>query len=121
MPKRKRNHQFNLRISDYELQLFAQKHSASGLSKTDYFVKMLNSSVIKVYDFNKTAAQLYSELRKIGVNINQIAYLANAGFIPKAELEILNISALYSDVMTRLKEFLERPLVNARIENGGEL
>jgi hypothetical protein len=122
MPNRKRNQQFAVRISEDELRLFERKRSTSGLSKTDFFIKLLESSVIKVYNFNALAADIYLELRKIGTNLNQIAYHANAGKLPLAESQIRDIHSHYSEVMVRLKDFLERPLINARIfENSGEI
>jgi hypothetical protein len=120
MPNRKRNQQFAVRISESELSLFERKRSTSGLSKTDFFIKLLESSVIKVYNFNATAADIYFELRKIGTNLNQIAYHANAGKLPLAESQLRDIHAHYSEVMEKLKDFLERPLINARIFESGE-
>jgi hypothetical protein len=118
---RKRNHQFSIRISDSEQLLFNQKQTASGLNKTDFFIKMLNGSIIKVYSFDESIRIINSELRKIGVNLNQIAYYANSGYFPQAEQEIKNIFPLYAAIMTRLKEFLDRPLINARIvDKNGE-
>jgi len=117
---RKRKNYFAIRISDDEQNLWKQKQRASVLSKTEYFVKLLESSVIKVYNFNATAADIYFELRKIGTNLNQIAYHANAGKLPLAESQIRDIHSHYSEVMVRLKDFLERPLVNARIFESGE-
>jgi len=114
---RKRNHFFAIRLSDSEQSLFKQKQTASGLSKTDYFVKMLKGSVIKVYSFNDSLSTLYNELRKIGVNLNQIAYYANAGYFPQAEQEIRNIYSIYVTVMEKLKSFLDRPMINARVIN----
>jgi len=119
--KRKRNNYFAIRISDEELRLWEQKKQASGLKKTEYFMRLLKSSVIKVYRFNETLNLLYSELRKIGVNLNQIAYYCNAGYFPQAEREITMIYPHYADVMRKLKDFLDRPLINARIvESEGE-
>ena len=118
--KRKRNNYFAIRISDEELALWETKKQASGLKKTEYFIQLLKSSVIKVYRFNETLNLLYSELRKIGVNLNQIAYYANAGYFPQAEQEIRMIYPHYADVMRKLKDFLDRPLVNAEIIESGE-
>jgi hypothetical protein len=65
--------------------------------------------------FNDTVNSLYNELRKIGVNLNQIAALANSGRLPQAEIEIRNMLGVYNVVMVQLQAFLEKPLVNARI------
>ena len=115
--KRSRNNQLALRLSDSEMEMFNRKQNASGLSKTDFLVKMLKSSVIKVYSFNDTIKILFNELRKIGVNLNQIAYLANIGRDYEFKSELARMSQAYYDVIDRLKGFLERPLVNAYIIN----
>jgi hypothetical protein len=112
---RKRKNYFAIRISDDEQKLWNQKQKISGLSKTEYFIKLLKSSVIKVYFFSQEISEIHKDLRKIGVNLNQIAYHVNAGYFPQAELEIKNIYALYSAVMGSLKAFLDCPLINARI------
>jgi len=118
---RKRKNYFAIRISDSELNLWKQKQQISGLSKTEYFIKLLKNSVIKVYFFSEVITAIHKDLRKIGVNLNQIAYYVNAGYFPQAEQEIRNIYPLYSEVMERLKSFLDRPLINARIiESEGE-
>jgi hypothetical protein len=121
MANRIRNRPFSVRLTDGEYALWLKKHKVSGMSKTEYFVKLLKSSVIKVYFFSEVIAELCKELRKIGVNLNQIAVYANSGYFPQAEQEIKNIYPQYSAVMEKLKAFLECPLINARIiESEGE-
>lgn len=113
--KRSRNNQLALRLSDNEMEMFNKKQSASGLNKTDFLVKLLKNSVIKVYCFNDTIKIMFNELRKIGVNLNQIAYLANIGRDYEFKSELARMSEAYFSVMDRLKSFLEKPLVNAYI------
>lgn len=78
--KRSRSHQFAVRLSDSELALWNKKQAASGLGKTEYFIRLLKGSVIKVYCFDEALKVLFHELRKIGVNLNQVAFLANSGY-----------------------------------------
>lgn len=113
--KRTRNNQFAIRLSDSEIALFNKKQAASGLSKTDFFVKLLNNSKIKIYCFNEALKILYNELRRIGVNLNQIAYLANIGRDHEFKSELYRMSEAYFSVIDKLKCFLEKPLVNAYI------
>lgn len=115
--KRSRNNQLALRLSDNEMEMFNKKQSASKLSKTDFLVKLLKNSVIKVYCFNDTIKIVFNELRKIGVNLNQIAYLANIGRDYEFKSELARMSQAYYEVIDRLKGFLEKPLVNAYIIN----
>jgi len=49
MTNRTRNRPFSVRLTDGEYALWLRKHKASKLGKTDYFIRMLKSSVIKVY------------------------------------------------------------------------
>ena len=115
MKNRIRNHNFSVRLSDEEYLLFLKKQSASKLGNTDFFVSMLKNTTIKVYYFNETMNDLYRELRKIGVNLNQISMLANSGRLPEAEREIWNMRSYYNSVMKSLKSFLDKPLINAEI------
>ena len=115
MKNRTRNRNFSVRLSDEEYLLFLKKQSASKLGNTDFFVSMLNDTTIKVYYFNENMNDLYRELRKIGVNLNQISMLANSGRLPEAEREIWNMKSYYNSVMKSLKSFLDKPLINAEI------
>jgi len=69
----------------------------------------LQGSTIKVFYFSQAINSLYSELRKIGVNLNQIALLANSGYLQQAENEIASMHKSYTEVMERLKAFLDKP------------
>jgi ATP-dependent helicase/DNAse subunit B len=116
---RKRNRQFAIRITDDELALFNIKQSLAKLSKTDFFVGMVNDTKIISYQFTEQVHEIYHELRKLGVNLNQIATHANSGYFPQAESEIKDIFPLYESVMTALKSFLEKPLINAKFTDVG--
>ena len=111
--KRSRDNQFAVRLSDSELALWNKKQAASGLGKTEYFIRLLKGSVIKVYCFDEALKVLFHELRKIGVNLNQVAVLANSGYTYQAAQEFHSIQGAYFEVMERLKNFLDYPLVNA--------
>ena len=112
---RKRNKQFAIRLSDSELELWNSKQSASGLSKTDFFLKMLKSTRIKVYNFSDTLKALYNELRHIGINLNQVAYNVNITHYQAAEIEIDCMYSNYLEVMEKLKEFIDNPMINATV------
>ena len=112
---RKRDRQFAIRITEEEQALFNIKQSLSKLSKTDFFAQMVNDTVIKTYQFNAAIHEIHRDLRKVGVNLNQIAAHANSGYFPQAEQEIKQIFSLYESVMLSLKSFLEKPLINAII------
>ena len=117
---RNRNCQLSLRLSEKELALFERKCAATGFSKTEFLMKLLKSAKIQVFQFSDTIKILHSELRKIGVNLNQIAYLVNIGHDVQAKYELHQMTRQYEEVLDRLKHFLDAPLVNAQIISGGE-
>jgi hypothetical protein len=112
---RKRNNSFSILLSDEEQQLFDTKQRASGLNKTEFFVRMLKGSTIKVYYINETITPIFKELRHQGNNLNQIAIKANSGGSSKAESAMNNMINNYSIAIKKLIYFLEHPLLNAHI------
>ena len=112
---RKRNNQFAIRLSDSELALWNSKQSASGLGKTEFFLKMLKSTRIKVYSFNESLKLLYNELRHIGGNLNQAAYLVN---VDRFDVAVREIDAMYREfmnLMNKFQKFIDNPMINATI------
>ena len=112
---RKRNNQFAIRLSDSELALWNSKQSASGLGKTEFFLKMLKSTRIKVYSFNESLKLLYNELRHIGGNLNQAAYLVNVGGYPEAAIEIGAMYQEFMNLMNKFQKFIDNPMINATV------
>ena len=112
---RKRNNQFAIRLSDSELALWNSKQSASGLGKTEFFLKMLKSTRIKVYSFNESLKLLYNELRQIGGNLNQAAYLVNVGGYPEAAIEIGAMYQEFMNLMNKFQKFIDNPMINATV------
>ena len=112
---RKRNNQFAIRLSDSELALWNSKQSACGLGKTEFFLKMLKSTRIKVYSFNETLKALYNELRHIGVNLNQAAYLVNVDRFDVAAREIDAMYREFMNLMNKFQKFIDNPMINATV------
>ena len=112
---RKRNNQFAIRLSDSELALWNSKQSASGMGKTEFFLKMLKSTRIKVYSFNESLKHLYNELRHIGGNLNQAAYLVNVGGYPEAAIEIGAMYQEFMNLMNKFQKFIDNPMINATV------
>lgn len=112
---RNRNCQLSFRLSEKEIAAFKKRRIASGLSKTEFLLKLLRFSKIQVLRFGDSVKDLHYELRKIGVNLNQIAYFVNIGHDIQAKYELHRMSRQYEEVLDRLKHFLDAPLVNARI------
>ncbi|MBR1833727.1 MAG: mobilization protein [Ruminiclostridium sp.] len=112
---RKRNNQFAIRLSDSELALWNSKQSASGMGKTEFFLKMLKSTRIKVYSFNESLKLLYNELRHIGGNLNQAAYLVNVDRFDVAAREIDAMYQEFMNMMNKFQKFIDNPMINATI------
>ena len=112
---RKRNNQFAIRLSDSELALWNSKQFASGMGKTEFFLKMLKSTRIKVYSFNETLKALYNELRHIGGNLNQAAYLVNVDRFDVAAREIDAMYREFMNLMNKFQKFIDNPMINATV------
>ena len=107
---RSRNIQFNIRLNEKELEAFEKKRKTSGLSKTEFFVKLIHSCNIKVFRFDDEIKAIMHELRKIGVNLNQVAYLANTFQSDKAQIALRYYQSSFCATMDRLSGFLDKPL-----------
>ena len=88
MPNRRRYHSISLKLTDEELQLWNTKHEASGLSKTDYLMQAIRNSEVRVYSIEESIAPIVHEIRKIGTNLNQLAYFSNIGQEDRVRYEI---------------------------------
>ena len=108
---RTRDKQFNIRLTAKELDMFERKRQASGLNKTDFFMKLVRGSNIKVYHFDDEVKSIVHELRKIGVNLNQVAYLVNIMQDSKALKELGLMQDGFCAAMDRLSSFLDKPLM----------
>ena len=108
---RNRDKQFNVRLTEKELSAFEKKRKTSGLNKTDFFMKLVRGSTIKVYRFDDEVKDIMHELRKIGVNLNQVAYLADTFQSEKAQFALGYYQNSFCAAMDRLSRFLDKPLV----------
>lgn len=109
MPNRKRNHSISLKLTDEEFQLWNTKHKASGLSKTDYLMQAIRRSEVRIYSIEDSIVPLIHEIRKIGTNLNQLAYFSNIGQDEKVRAEIGAIRRNNDTVMGQLSDFLKNP------------
>ncbi len=109
MPNRRRYHSISLKLTEEELQLWNTKHEASGLSKTDYLMQAIRNSEVRIYSVADDIAPLIHEIRKIGTNLNQLAYYSNIGQDSKVRAEIGAIRRTNDEVMGQLSDFLNNP------------
>lgn len=115
-----RSHQLSFRLTEKEFARWNKKQKASGLNKTEFLLKILDKSDVKIYQFNNTLKAIFFELQKVGVNINQIAYLANSERFPEAESSLCAIQKRYDSVMESLEAFLNKPIVDMYVVEAGE-
>jgi hypothetical protein len=68
-----------VRCTEKELEQIHKKAEKAGLSVSRYFVKAaLSDGKVMTAEEKEEIRQLRLELRKIGINLNQIAYAVNA-------------------------------------------
>ena len=90
MPKSKASKRIELRVTEEFLQDLNSKIEDSGLSKADYFRHILSQGKVVVKkDYNILAMQV----KKCGVNLNEIAYVLNVANL-KNELNNQDYQAL---------------------------
>lgn len=109
MANRKRYHSISLKLTDEEYQLWNTKHQASGLSKTDYLMQTLRNSEVRVYSIEDSLAPLVHEIRKIGTNLNQLAYFSHIGQDERVRAEIGAIRMANDTVMKQISDILSKP------------
>jgi hypothetical protein len=77
MTKRTRNRHLSLMLSDEEFEFFKQQKDRSGVSNyTDFLMKVVSQSQVISVDTRPLLA-LAEQVSKIGVNVNQVAKIAN--------------------------------------------
>ena len=109
MTKRRRHHAICLRLTDAEYDLWTAKQKASGLSKTDYLMQAIRNSEVRIYSVEESIAPIVHEIRKIGTNLNQLAYFSNIGQEYRVRAEIEAIRKTNDRVMGQLSDFLNDP------------
>lgn len=109
MANRKRNHSICLKLTDDEYALWTKKQTASGLSKTDYLIRAIKHSEVRIFSIEESIAPLVHEVRKIGTNLNQLAYFSNIGQDSKVKAEIGAIRRANDEVMGKIVDFLDCP------------
>jgi uncharacterized protein (DUF1778 family) len=102
--KRTRSHQVSFRLNDKEYALLQRKLAASGLSLTEFFIETISKGkVIVINDF----IPLLSELKRQGVNLNQLTRRANQ-FSPLTEQEIMTTLHQCQNTFRQLCELSEQ-------------
>ena len=82
---RKRNRTISIRVSDQEYETIQKKLNETGLTQQAFILKAVEGATIstaedkqQLKEINLKLADLLKQIKGIGVNINQMAYRANA-------------------------------------------
>jgi phosphoglycolate phosphatase-like HAD superfamily hydrolase len=95
MANRKRSKQLKIYLSDEEYQSFLEQVEKSNLSQTDFFIRCVTKKKIIVVDGLK---ETLTELKRIGVNLNQISKNLNGGIFQNADNELKAVKEEFSKV-----------------------
>lgn len=95
MANRKRSKQLKIYLSDEEYQSFLDQVEKSNLSQTDFFIRCVTKKKIIVVDGLK---ETLTELKRIGVNLNQISKNLNGGIFQNADNELKAVKEEFSKV-----------------------
>lgn len=102
MANRKRNKQLKIYLSNEEYLVFLNQVEKSKLTQTEFFIKCIAKKKIIVVDGLK---QTLTELKKIGVNLNQISKNLNCGIFVNADKELKEVKEEFvklNDIMLAL-------------------
>lgn len=99
MHDRKRNKNISFRVTEREFSIIAEKIHKSRMSVRDYFFNCINNTEITV---KPHGSDIVRELKRIGNNINQIAYNSNVGNIVNCSCQL---EAVYSELRRLMEEW----------------
>ena len=100
---RRRQRYFKVHLLDEELALLDAKSDEAGMSKSEFIRNMIMFGAAHertIFSKDDSAALIY-ELNRIGNNINQIAYWANA----KKNIEERDFQSMYDNYMELLSAY----------------
>lgn len=101
---RTRNNAIKIMLSDDEYKRFVFRQKASGLRQREFILYHLDNGIAPTSDYldsiSQVCEQIYhntEQIKRIGVNVNQLAKVANAtGALPACR-ELESIRALLND------------------------
>ena len=82
----KRTNQVNIRLTDAENSKAIAYAQASALSPANWIRRIVFTGKFPPLKLSPVDADLYRELKKIGVNLNQVTHKINQGEFPKEYL-----------------------------------
>ena len=108
---RKRDRAVTLRMTDSEYDEFNNKVSNSGLSRQDFFIRMIKEirinsaeSLGELKRVNDTLSNLDRQLRGMATNVNQMARIANGTGMLPSEKALAQINQKINEIRKELGE-----------------
>jgi len=102
---RKRSKQLKFFVSDKELERIKDKVAASKLNQSDFLRKSALEKDIIVIDGIR---EFVLELKRIGVNLNQLTKLANQRIVMDCNEELQTIHGEMSEVWQSLRQLIRK-------------
>ncbi len=96
MANRKRNIQLNVRVSEEERRLIDEKMAQIPTNKIGAYIRKMAIDGYVIHTDVTVVKDMNEELRKIGININQIARRLNS------------MDSIYAEDISELKEGLDK-------------
>ena len=107
--KQKFPHQINVNLTDNERQWLREKSQNGKISQSEFIRMLIRYYPKNIESMQEILKNLKFELRKIGVNINQIAHAANMGDLTKNELEELKVYCKKTcSVLEKAEDYFEK-------------
>lgn len=110
-PNRNRNHVLYVRLNDKEYDSFEKQRKKTGLNKTDFLIRLIQSREIKMFNVQPELQEIVHELKKQGVNLNQIARSLNQNPYTSANTPLIDLQTQYKQISDQLLTFFNK--VNA--------
>lgn len=101
---RKRDKSVTVRVTEEEYKLYKLLQAESGLSSNEYGLRCLLNKKIIVLDGFKDLAE---QIKKVGVNVNQIAKGVNSG-VGVSKVIISEVQRELNEVWRSLSVFLQK-------------
>ena len=114
MCNRKRNRQIKMAMTELELERFDKEYCKTRYkSRADFVLALVDKQPIVVIE---SLAPILTELRRQGVNLNQIAHKLNATDAPDIHLQMANLISRWVQVYEKLNELEQEVIANAVIQ-----
>jgi len=104
-PNRNRNHILYIRLNNKEYASFETQRKKTGLNKTDFLIRLIQSREIKVFNIQPELHEIVHELKKQGVNLNQIARSLNQNPYSPTNTSLTDLQTKYRQISDQLLTF----------------